>query len=278
MNTRMIAACAVGALALTTSIACSEKKAATASSVSTPIVLGNPAADHPDAVLVDLYQGGQLQAYCSGSVIAPYVVLTAGHCVDGFDTWQVAAPGANGQSAASSNGVLFDWGGNGTSINPAQHDVGLVILSSPIKLASYPTLATSPVPNGTPVVNVGRVQDGTLSSTALYESMPLEVIDAAPSGLPFDYLTMDAIQAGDSGGPDYWSTPAGPVLVAVNSGATSTHYYAVLARVDLVSAWLQSQLAAYPAGLPYAPPDAGAEASTQAGDDGGEGGSDAGSE
>jgi secreted trypsin-like serine protease len=247
------------------SAACADHPRENVSSRSAGIVLGTPATDHPEAVAIDLYQAGVLQAYCSGSVVAPYVVLTAGHCVDGFDAWQVTAPYASGgQSAASSNGEMLDWKGNGETLNAVAHDVAVLVLATPIRLSSYPVLATSPVADGTPIVNVGRVQDGTLSSTALYESMPLRAYGATTYGWPLDYLTMDAVQSGDSGGPDYWTSPTGPVLVAINSGATKNDYYEVLTRIDLVAPWITSQIAAYPTGLPYAPPDAGTDASPDA--------------
>jgi hypothetical protein len=240
--------------------ACATSGSEPTSSRSSPIVLGTPDTAHPEAVLVDLYQGGTLQAYCSGVLVAPYVVLTAGHCVDGYDTWEITAPGAQGATVAASASVMLDWQGNGDTLTPSAHDVGLVILPSPIGLPSYPTLAQAAVPDGTPVINVGRVQDGTLSSTTLYDSIPLEIRNATPWGWDYDYLTMDAVQAGDSGGPDYWVGPSGPELVAINSGATKNNNYELLARIDLVAAWIQSQIAAYPNGSPYAPPDAAADA------------------
>src|SRR4051812_49306574 len=56
------------------------------------IIGGSKASAYPEAILLDLYKGGQLQGYCSASLIAPQVVLTAGHCVFQFDSWNVTAP------------------------------------------------------------------------------------------------------------------------------------------------------------------------------------------
>jgi secreted trypsin-like serine protease len=250
--------------AIVIAAACAEQPAERVGSGAASIVLGTPATEHPEAVLVDLYLGGVAQAYCSGTVVAPYVVLTAGHCVDGYDAWQISAPYAGNQSAQSSSGEMLDWTGNGDTLNPQAHDVAALILSTPITLPTYPVLATVPVPDGTPVTNVGRVQDGVLSSTALFESMPLRVYGATPYGWPLDYLTMDAVQSGDSGGPDYWASPTGPILVAINSGATKSNNYEVLTRIDLAAPWISTQIAAYPSGLPYAPPAAAPDASPDA--------------
>ena len=57
------------------------------------IVGGAAATGYPEAVLIDMKQGGQVTSLCSGALIAPKVVLTAGHCVHGFDGWNVTAAG-----------------------------------------------------------------------------------------------------------------------------------------------------------------------------------------
>src|SRR5688500_14095964 len=49
--------------------------------VPQPIINGNPAFDYPEAVLINMDSSA-----CSGALIAPSVVLTAGHCVYGFNS------------------------------------------------------------------------------------------------------------------------------------------------------------------------------------------------
>src|SRR5262245_58033749 len=65
------------------------------------IIGGSPASDYHEAALVNMLKGGKRAAACSGSIIAPNVVLTAGHCVHGFDGWEIIAPFADNQTASS---------------------------------------------------------------------------------------------------------------------------------------------------------------------------------
>src|SRR4051794_35957185 len=50
---------------------------------------------HPEAVVIDFYSGGKPTKSCSGTLIAPSVVLTAAHCADGSKAGVVHAPDAN---------------------------------------------------------------------------------------------------------------------------------------------------------------------------------------
>src|SRR4029078_1086871 len=61
-------------------------------SVQSPIVGGTSASESPEAALIEMSTDGVIKAACSGAVIAPRVVLTAGHCVAGFTGWRVRAP------------------------------------------------------------------------------------------------------------------------------------------------------------------------------------------
>jgi hypothetical protein len=212
-----------------------------AGSTASPIVNGTKASAYEEAALVDMYQQGQLFAACSASVIAPKVVLTAGHCVDGVDSWKVTTPYAGGQKANASSGATYDWHENGAeTVNPNHHDIGLIFLDTAIKLTSYPALAQKPVKDGTNIVNIGRILNGTLSSSNLYVSSSISVSDGAQDGFPFDYSANEVIESGDSGGPDELPGQTPHLIVAVNSGAGQGSE--VLARVDLLYTWIQQQI------------------------------------
>jgi hypothetical protein len=211
--------------------------------VSAPIVGGATASDYPESVLIEMSQQGVVKAGCSGAVIAPQVVLTAGHCVDTFTGWRVQAPFVN-QSASASKAETFDWKSDGSGkTDPSLHDIGLVYLDRPIMLPRYPALAQGPIADGSDIVNVGRVGDSGLSSSELFVSKPLTVTKAASVGYPFDYVSAQAIAPGDSGGPVEVPGTTPHLLVAVNSGVGGGRE--VLARTDLLARWISERIAAH---------------------------------
>lgn len=216
-------------------------------SSSDSIIGGKLASEYPEAAYVNIDWTGAGGYVCSAALIAPKVVLTAGHCVDAHKTWEVHV---GAQTRTSTSAATYDWKeGGATTVNPNHHDVGLIFLDSAITIASYPTIASAPLAANSKVTNVGRINNGVVTN-ALYAADSV-VSPGAAIGYPFDYSSPTVIQAGDSGGPDFASGTH--TIVAVNSGSSPT--IEVLARVDLVRDWILAQIASH-GGLPATTPAA----------------------
>jgi hypothetical protein len=71
----------------------------------------------------------------------------------------------------------------------------------PITLPSYPEVASQRVAWGTKVRNIGRIDDGVTSHTALFLGPSVAAQNGASVGFPLSYRSAETIQSGDSGGP-----------------------------------------------------------------------------
>ncbi|MDB5218837.1 MAG: hypothetical protein JWO86_6764, partial [Myxococcaceae bacterium] len=204
--------------------------------VAQPIVNGSPATAYTEAALINTDT-----FICSGAVIAPCIVLTAGHCVVDAASWTVVAPYASKQSATGTH-AWTDYVATGQSVNPSTLDVAVIILDKAITLSSYPKLASSASAAGTQAVNVGRIRNGQASFTGLFFGSAVTLQSGASYGFPKAYISSEIIESGDSGGPVYVGSGASRTIAAVNSGAGGGTQ--VLARVDLAYAKIQQLIAA----------------------------------
>jgi Trypsin len=111
---------------------------------------------HPYVVLLLMEVGGAPKYRCSGTLLSPTVLLTAGHCTSNFpDEPYTGMRVFTDSNVDAGKGTTnnYPYGGL-NSVEAAEwhahplyetapfyvHDVGVVILSKPIKLAKYGTL------------------------------------------------------------------------------------------------------------------------------------------
>jgi hypothetical protein len=215
------------------------------------IVGGTIAYDYPEAVIVNPQKPGGGWTTCSGVLLAPRVVLTAGHCVDNFVGWGVYSPFNDELGTLVYDAEVYDWS-TGMVFNFEQHDVALVYLDQDFPLDDYPRIADEPLDAGAKVIAVGRTIEGVPSLDWLFESEPFPVhADSLPFANtpdhPNHYFCEPVIEKGDSGGPVFAYQPDdaaadedGPrTIVAVNS----SHQY--LARVDELRDWIVERIEAH---------------------------------
>lgn len=201
------------------------------------IIAGKEATGFPEAGFMNMDMTASGGYACSLALIAPRVVLTAGHCVDGHGTFDVYVGGSYQRSVEAS---VLDYENNSEYVQHDQHDVGLVFLSQPLALADgFPSLDAQPMPFGGTVVNVGRVLD-TKVTKKMYQGQAV-IQDGAHIGYPLHYRSEKVIESGDSGGPVFALDTHR--IVAVNSGSGGSTQ--ILARTDLVYDWITAEVQAH---------------------------------
>ncbi len=181
-----------------------------------------PAAEvrgHPELVLISAKQSkGKEVSVCSGTLIAPNVVLTAGHCVDGFDQFAVSAPYAKkGADKATSTTPRkhpqFKRG-------DFEHDLAVLILDQDMDVGGkLPALYRGNLyPINTPLLVIGRVENGTISNSKLFQTQV--VLVQFPGSINVYGANPQVIQHGDSGGPIFVAGKE-QEIAAVVSGSIS---------------------------------------------------------
>ena len=229
---------------------------AVAGVISQPVVGGSmvPPGKWPDAVAVLGPKGT-----CSGTLIAPDVVLTAGHCA-GIEPDQVVIDTTNyNASGGQRRGVA-----KVTAFPNYQssYDVAVVALDRPVDdvapraVASKCTYAGFAAETEVHLVGFGLTQsDGGGANTSLREAIA-GVLDPDCSGgngcrdaaSPDGEFVAGGGGAdscfGDSGGPVYLDTPRGPVLIAsVSRGLTGSDQpcggAGIYVRTDKLVPWIE---------------------------------------
>jgi secreted trypsin-like serine protease len=223
---------------------------------------------------------------CTGTVVAPRVILTAGHCVEDIESGTIApatgfavATGIADLSQVTKANVAFVSQAlvyPGFDPSKLRGDAGLLILATPV---AAPPIALASAPDsgllaaGTPLTIAGwglmdakaknapaQLQSGETvvqdtgscrSQTRRYYPFYSPAVQLCAIDRPSDKVSGCF---GDSGGPAIATRVDGiPVevgIISTGGPGCSRHLPNVFTRVDQITAWVSSWVAAVEAGAP----------------------------
>lgn len=258
---------------------------AAASGARASIVGGNlvNAAEYPWVAFIQAETGGGEGFECSGTVVAPRIVLTAGHCVEDIESGRLTPASdyavaigvsslsevAPGQALQVSEAVVDP------AFRPAtaRNDAGLLVLATPTSAPALP-LATaadsSLLAAGTPLTVAGwgltsagageitgdlRAGETVIQSSSFCSRQVSRFYAFYSPATQLCAIDPPAYASGtchgDSGGPAVAGSGAEAVqvgIVSLGQAKCSTRLPDVFTRVDQVSSWVESWIAAVEGG------------------------------
>jgi secreted trypsin-like serine protease len=144
------------------------------------------------------------------------VVLTAAHCVEGFDTWEVTAPYAqSGPVRAHAKTAKIHPHHKPRTF---ENDLAVVILDDAIAIGrEFPTLGRGDLhPIGTKLVVVGRAGQGVVSRTKLFQA--LVTLVQLSDNINLYGGNPQLCEEGDSGGPVFVLGKEQEIAAVVSGG------------------------------------------------------------
>ncbi len=201
--------------------------------------------------------GGVRSGACSGALIAPDWVATAGHCFHDGDNRRVSGPPEYTMTVVVGKLKDSDPGGHTAQVVDVRqspvNDLAVVKLSAPAPDVTPLTVATTPPAVGTQLQFAGW---GSLSPTVRGPTDQLKRGQFAVLGIRDTILETDSVVPRtvtnspcpeDSGAPFFSSADdrTGTLFAVVNTGPPCPQPgVEIVARVDVVADWISEQLAA----------------------------------
>lgn len=215
------------------------------------IVGGTLAAGDPAVVVLAVTSGGQLEEYCSGTLVGPKTVLTAAHCINAYGSGKSYVVGFGPNVGALTKTIPVAQQVRNPSYNGNAWDFGILRLS-------LPATGITPIPlNDTALTtaNVGQairhVGFGITNASGVGSGVKREVtynlrqvarytIESGASG--------KQTCSGDSGGPAFMVLPGDTqekLVGVVSYGDQSCVIEGWDGRVDVAVNWIRTTMGAW---------------------------------
>ncbi len=212
------------------------------------IVGGSTDTGDPSVVLVHGNDGSTSTTTCTGSIIAPRVVLTAAHCVTNkayglsiglnylYDFTDSASAGALVPVESSTIAPGYD-----PTVIPHLHDIAIIRVGTNLgKALPYHAGAPDATWYGQPLRIVGYGRTGAKTEDQnMRRAVMTEIFDIRPNDLAIDNGKQPCV--GDSGGPAFLTLNGVSTIVGVAGSAspdcmTSAHYGRIDTDITFINA------------------------------------------